>query len=67
MDDHDFYFDSDGRKVMTSTYLKKRGYCCETGCRHCPYGFENKPFIPDPPPDVILASLSKNTPELEDY
>jgi hypothetical protein len=25
--------------VMTAKYLFKRGYCCETGCRHCPYGF----------------------------
>ena len=25
--------------VFTEKYLKKRGYCCESGCRHCPYGF----------------------------
>jgi hypothetical protein len=18
----------------------KRGYCCKSGCRHCPYGFD---------------------------
>ncbi|MHB2008182.1 MAG: DUF5522 domain-containing protein, partial [Acidobacteriaceae bacterium] len=18
---------------------RKRGYCCQSGCRHCPYGF----------------------------
>ena len=23
--------------VFTEKYLKKRGYCCESGCRHCPY------------------------------
>ena len=23
--------------VFTETYLRKRGYCCESGCRHCPY------------------------------
>lgn len=23
--------------VMTEIYLKRRGYCCSNGCRHCPY------------------------------
>jgi iron complex transport system substrate-binding protein len=26
-----------GVMVFTSSYLKRRGYCCESGCRHCPY------------------------------
>ena len=25
--------------VFTRKKLLDRGYCCETGCRHCPYGF----------------------------
>ena len=25
--------------VFTEKYLRNRGYCCESGCRHCPYGF----------------------------
>jgi hypothetical protein len=25
--------------VMTALTLIERGYCCESGCRHCPYGF----------------------------
>jgi Family of unknown function (DUF5522) len=25
--------------VFTEHYLRERGYCCESGCRHCPYGF----------------------------
>src|SRR5712691_12829079 len=24
--------------VFTARYLLRRGYCCESGCRHCPYG-----------------------------
>lgn len=28
--------------VMTAKYLIKRGYCCESGCRHCPYGFKRR-------------------------
>ena len=23
--------------VFTALYHLKRGYCCESGCRHCPY------------------------------
>ncbi|MEO0903077.1 MAG: DUF5522 domain-containing protein, partial [Bacteroidota bacterium] len=23
-------------------YHLKRGYCCESGCRHCPYGYNKK-------------------------
>jgi hypothetical protein len=23
--------------VWTQEYLLKRGYCCNHGCRHCPY------------------------------
>jgi hypothetical protein len=23
--------------VFTAAYLRRRGYCCESGCRHCPY------------------------------
>ena len=26
-----------GATVMTARYLRDRGYCCEAGCRHCPY------------------------------
>ena len=36
----DFYFDERGLMVLTAAYLLKRGYCCENGCRHCPYGDE---------------------------
>ena len=33
------YYLEEGRWVFTAHYLKERGYCCESGCRHCPYGF----------------------------
>ena len=23
--------------VFTAAFLAERGYCCESGCRHCPY------------------------------
>lgn len=34
----DYYWE-DGFMVFTSVYLLKRGFCCRSGCRHCPYGF----------------------------
>lgn len=27
----------DGYLVFTAHYLLKRGYCCGSGCRNCPY------------------------------
>jgi hypothetical protein len=38
----DFYFEN-GLMVFTEKYHLKRGYCCQSGCRHCPYGFKDKP------------------------
>jgi Family of unknown function (DUF5522) len=35
----DFYYEN-GLMVLTALYLQKRGYCCGSGCRHCPYGFK---------------------------
>ena len=26
-----------GAMVFTSNYLQRRGYCCDSGCRNCPY------------------------------
>ena len=26
-----------GCSVFTSAYLRARGTCCDSGCRHCPY------------------------------
>jgi hypothetical protein len=34
--DEDCYFDGPFM-VFTAAYHLKRGYCCESGCRHCPY------------------------------
>lgn len=34
--DEDFYYDGP-YMVFTAAYHLKRGYCCNSGCRHCPY------------------------------
>lgn len=32
------YYVEDGKFVFTASYHRKRGYCCNSRCRHCPYG-----------------------------
>jgi hypothetical protein len=31
------FFIENGLLVYTATYHLKRGFCCGSGCRHCPY------------------------------
>ena len=34
----DGYLDpSSGLFVLTAEFLRRRGFCCGRGCRHCPY------------------------------
>ena len=32
------YYVEHGCVVFTAAYLLRRGACCGSGCRHCPYG-----------------------------
>ncbi len=38
----DYYLSPEGHIVFTETYHLKRGYCCKSGCKHCPYGYDKK-------------------------
>ena len=40
IEEGDFYWTDEGYRCFTEQYHLKRGYCCESGCRHCPYGFD---------------------------
>ncbi|AKQ46760.1 hypothetical protein TH63_15840 [Rufibacter radiotolerans] len=52
----DFYFNEQGLMVFTAQYHQRRGFCCQSGCKHCPFGFrKTDPSSP--------ASGSKNGPE----
>ncbi len=33
------YYIENGNWVFTAKFLLRRGYCCRSGCRHCPYGY----------------------------
>ncbi len=39
---NEFYLSQEGYKIFTEIYHLKRGYCCESGCHHCPYGYDKK-------------------------
>jgi hypothetical protein len=38
----EFYMSPEGFIVFTEKYHLKRGYCCKSGCKHCPYGYDKK-------------------------
>ncbi len=38
----DYYLSSEGYIIFTEAYHLKRGYCCKSGCKHCPYGYDKK-------------------------
>ena len=42
----DYYLDELGRYVFLTGYHLRRGYCCRSRCRHCPYGYGAG--LPDP-------------------
>ena len=37
------YYIENGYWVFTELYHFLRGYCCQSGCRHCVYGFQKQP------------------------
>jgi hypothetical protein len=39
----DYYLLPDGRLVFTEHYHLRRGYCCGSGCKHCPFDYVNVP------------------------
>ena len=52
----DYYLE--GTKfVFTAEYHLKRGYCCNSRCRHCPYGRDSVPTVP-----IELLSLVMKRP-----
>jgi hypothetical protein len=58
LEQEDFYIES-GRYVFTAAYHLKRGHCCGSGCRHCPYDpphtEQNRHVAEDAPSPVSQA------------
>lgn len=49
LDPDDFYLSEDGYIIFTEKYLLKRTYCCKSGCKHCPYGYNRKTGLIEKP------------------
>lgn len=46
----DYYFEH-GLIVFTAAYHLKRGFCCKSDCRHCPYGVKVRKAKPEKSPE----------------
>lgn len=55
----DFYKEGD-KVVFTSVYHLKRGYCCHSKCRHCPYGLGVAQAV-----HINITGLSSITPVVQ--
>ncbi len=42
LEEGDYYYNEQGLMVFTEKYHLKRGYCCQSGCKHCPFGFKKQ-------------------------
>lgn len=42
LSEDDYYLSPEGHIIFTESYHLKRGYCCKSGCKHCPYGYDKK-------------------------
>jgi biotin synthase-like enzyme len=40
LSEDDYYLSEEGFIIFTETYHLKRGYCCKSNCKHCPYGYQ---------------------------
>ena len=58
------YYIENGFYVFTEQYHLKRGYCCKSGCRHCPYGFKNEK---DEKKSPLNPSQKSNKPNKEKF
>jgi hypothetical protein len=47
----DYYMEGD-KLVFSAEYHLKRGFCCNSGCRHCPY--KSTPAVG---PHVVIVGL----------
>lgn len=49
------YYVENGKFVFKAEYHLKRGYCCNSKCRHCPYG--NAPGTQPVLPRIEITGL----------
>ncbi|MBM3165251.1 MAG: hypothetical protein FJZ80_07310 [Bacteroidetes bacterium] len=42
LSEDDYYLSDEGFIIFTESYHLRRGYCCKSNCKHCPYGYNLK-------------------------
>ena len=42
LDPEHFYYSKEGYIIFTENYHLKRGSCCQSNCKHCPFGYDAK-------------------------
>jgi iron complex transport system substrate-binding protein len=55
-DSEDFYYEN-GLMVFTEKYHLKRGHCCNSGCRHCPYKKRVVSLVPSWTETLLFAGV----------
>ena len=60
MEEPRYYLDN-GMVVFTEKFLLDRGFCCNNGCRHCPYKKLNNEHIKT---NVSTSERRETKPEL---
>lgn len=50
-----YYINEQGLVVLTARFHLERGYCCGSGCKHCPYDYER---VPEPRRSVLRKNGS---------
>ena len=54
----DYYMEGENF-VFTEAYHLKRGHCCNSRCRHCPYGLAPA-GPPEPPLRIVIERRGPN-------
>ena len=59
----DYYLNEEGLLVFTEKFLLDRGYCCGSGCTHCPYDYE---AVPQPKRSYLREKRITNSNEIHE-
>ena len=59
----DYYLNDQGLLVFTEHYLLERGYCCGSGCLHCPYDYQ---AVPEPKRSALIKTRHEEKSKKQD-
>ena len=56
----DYYLNEQGLVVLTKKYHLDRGYCCGSGCLHCPFDYQS---VEEPRRSILLTKRKNDEKE----